>query len=88
MKDYRRFEDEYASNLRVLRAEFSRVHGSANNFAKLQEDALKGLRDDTKQVTLELGLVWHFLHKLQASMDSVTISIKVKIEQPGPSDCP
>ena len=35
LKDYRRFEDEYASNLGVLRAEFGRAHGSADNFAKL-----------------------------------------------------
>ena len=48
LEDYRRFEDEYASNLRVLRAKFGRVHGSVDNFAKLQANALKGLRDDTK----------------------------------------
>ena len=88
LEDCRRFEDEYASNLGVLRAKFGRIHGSVDNFAKLQADALKGLRNDTKQVTSELGLVWHFLHKLQASLDSLTTSIKVKIEQPGPSDCP
>ena len=88
LKDCRWFEVEYASNLRVLRAEFGRVHGSANNFAKLQADALKGLRDDTKQVTSDIGLVWHFLHNLQVSVDNLKMSIQVKIEQPGPFDCP
>ena len=48
LEDCRRFEDEYASNLGILRVEFSRVRGSADNFAKLQADALQGLRDDTK----------------------------------------
>ena len=48
LEDCKRFEDEYASNLGVLRAEFGRVHGLADNFAKLQADAPKGLRDDTK----------------------------------------
>ena len=86
MKDCRWFKDEYAFNLGVLRDEFGRVCGSVDNFAKLQVDALKGLRDDTKQVISELGLVWHFLHKLQASVDSLTTSIKVKIEQPGSSN--
>ena len=57
MEDCRWFEDEYASNLGVLRVKFDKVHGSADNFAKLQADALKGLRDDTKQVTSKMGLV-------------------------------
>ena len=48
LKDYRRFEDEYASNLGILRAKFGGARGLVDNFAKLQADALKGLRDDTK----------------------------------------
>ena len=88
MEDYRRFEDEYASNLGVLRAEFGRVRRSVDNFVKLQADALKGLRDDTKQVISKMGLVWHFLHNLQVSMDNLKTSIQVKIEQPGPSNYP
>ena len=43
LEDCRRFEDEYASNLGILRGEFRRLQGSAENFTKLQEDALKGL---------------------------------------------
>ena len=35
LEDCKWFEDEYASNLRVLRAEFGRAHGSADNFVKL-----------------------------------------------------
>ena len=88
MKDCRQFEDEYASNLGVLRVEFGRAHGSIDNFAKLQADALKGLRDDTKQVTSKMELIWHFIHNLQTSVDNLTTSIKVKIEQLGPSYCP
>ena len=34
LKDYKRFEDEYATNLGILRAEFERVCGLADNFAK------------------------------------------------------
>ena len=88
LEDCRRFEDEYASNLGILRAEFCRVHGSADNFAKLQPDALQGLWDDTKQVRSKMKLVWHFLNNLQASMGNLKTSIQVKIEQPGPSNYP
>ena len=35
LEDCRWFEDEYASNLRVLRPKFGRVHRSVDNFAKL-----------------------------------------------------
>ena len=62
LEDCRRYEDKYATNLSILCAEFGRVRGSADNFAKLQVDALKGLREDTKQVTSKMELVWHFLH--------------------------
>ena len=88
LKDCRRFEDEYSSNLRILRAKFGRVRGSADNFAKLQADTLKGLRDDTKQITSEMKLVWHFICNLQIPMDKLIISIKVKIKPPDPSDYP
>ena len=88
LEDCRWFEDEYAFNLEVLRVEFDRVHGSVDNFAKLQADALKELRDDTKQVTSKMKLVWHFIRNLQTSVDNLTTSIKVKIEQPGSSDYP
>ena len=35
LKNCRRYEDEYATNLGILRAEFGRVRDSADNFAKL-----------------------------------------------------
>ena len=86
LKDCRRFEDKYASNLEILRAKFGRAHGLTDNFAELQAYALKGLRDDTKQVTSEMELVWHFLNNLQVSMDNLKTSIQVNIKQPGSSD--
>ena len=46
LEDCRRFEDEYAANLGTLRGEFGRMRGTANNFTKLQADALKELRED------------------------------------------
>ena len=68
LEDCRRYEDEYATNLRILHAEFGRVYSSVDNFTKLQADALKGLRKDTKQVYSELSLVWHFLQKILTSV--------------------
>ena len=43
LKDCRRFEDEYASGLGILQAEFGRLYSSAKNFSKLQANALKVL---------------------------------------------
>ena len=57
LKDCRRFEDEYAFNLGILRTEFGRIHGSTENFTKLQADALKELREDSKQITSKMGYV-------------------------------
>ena len=51
-------------------------------------DALKELREDTKQVTSKMELVWHFLHNLQTSVDNLRCSIKVKTEQAEPSEPP
>ena len=61
LEDCRRFEDEYASNLGTLRGEFGRMRGAAENFTKLQADALKELREDSKHLTSEVGQIWHFL---------------------------
>ena len=61
LKDCRRFEDEYASNLGTLRGEFGRMRGAADNFTKLQADALKELREDSKHLTSEVNQIWHFL---------------------------
>ena len=70
LEDCRRYEDEYATNLGILHAEFGRVRGSTDNFAKLQANALKGLWKDTKQVTSELELVWHFLQRIMSIVQS------------------
>ena len=51
LEDCRRFEDEYAANLGTLRGEFGRMRGAADNFTKLQADALKELREDSKHLT-------------------------------------
>ena len=40
LEDCRWFEDKNASNLGVVKVKFGRVRGSADNFAKLQADAL------------------------------------------------
>ena len=88
LEDCRRYEDEYTTNLGILRAEFRRVRGSTDKFAKLQADALKGLREDTKQVTSEMELVWHFLRNLRTSVESLTSSFKVKTEWPEPLEPP
>ena len=57
LEDCRRFEDEYASNLDTLREEFGRMRGSAENFTKLQVDALKELREDSKHLTSEVSQI-------------------------------
>ena len=82
LKDCRRFEDEYASNLGILRAKFGRVHGSAENFTKLQANALKKLHEDSKQITSEMGHVWQFLQAIQTFVQKLTNSIHVKQEPP------
>ena len=61
LEDCRRFEDEYASNLGTLRGEFGRTRGAADNFTKLQADAIKELREDSKNLTSEVSQIWHFL---------------------------
>ena len=82
LEDCRRFEDEYASNLGTLREEFGRMRGSAENFTKLQADALKELREDSKHLTSEVGQIWHFLQALLTKINELSPPIKVKQEQP------
>ena len=64
LEDCKRFEDEYASGLEILRAKFSRLRGSAENFTKLQENTLKALQEDTKTMQSKLNSVWLFLNRL------------------------
>ena len=82
LEDCRRFEDEYAKNLGTLRGEFGRMRGSADNFTKLQADALKELRDDTKTLTSEVSQMWHFLQALLTKVDKLTPQVIVKQEPP------
>ena len=82
LEDCRRFEDEYASNLGTLRGEFGRMRGSAENFSKLQADALKELREDSKHLTSEVGQIWHFLQALLTKVNELSPPIRVKQEQP------
>ena len=78
----RRFEDEYAKNLGTLRGEFGRMRGSADNFIKLQADALKELREDSKNLTSEVSQMWHFLQALLTKVDKLNPQIVVKQEPP------
>ena len=82
LEDCRRFEDEYAKNLGTLRGEFGRMRGSADNFTKLQADALKELREDSKNLTSEVSQMWHFLQALLTKVDKLTPQIVVKQEPP------
>ena len=82
LEDCRRFEDEYATNLGTLRGEFGRMRGAADNFTKLQADALKELREDSKHLTSEVGQIWHFLQALLTKVDNLTPQVKVKQEPP------
>ena len=82
LKDLWRFEDEYASNLGTLRGKFGRMRGSAENFTKLQADALKELREDSKHLTSDVGQIWHFLQALLTKVNDLTPQIKVKQEPP------
>ena len=82
LEDCRRFEDEYAKNLGTLRGEFGRMRGSADNFTKLQADALKELREDSKNLTSEVSQMWHFLQALLTKVDKLTPQIIVKQEPP------
>ena len=82
LEDCRRFEDEYASNLETLRVEFGRMRGAADNFTKLQADALKELREDSKHLTSEVSQIWHFLQALLTKVNDLTPQIKVKQEPP------
>ena len=81
-EDYRRFKDEYATNLGTLRREFGRMRGAADNFTKLQADALKELREDSKHLTSEVGQIWHFLQALLTKVDNLTPQVRVKQEPP------
>ena len=63
LEDYRRYEDEYATNLGILHAEFGRVRGSADNFAKLQADALKDYGKILNKALLNLDLFGTFSNK-------------------------
>ena len=82
LEDCRRFEDEYASNLGTLRKEFGRMRGAADNFTKLQADALKELREDSKHLTSEVSQIWHFLQALLTKVNDLTPQVKVKQEPP------
>ena len=82
LEDCRRFEDEYAANLGTLRREFGRMRGAADNFTKLQADALKELREDSKHLTSEVGQIWHFLQALLTKVDNLTPQVRVKQEPP------
>ena len=82
LEDCRRFEDEYAKNLDTLRGEFGRMRGSADHFTKLQADALKELRDDSKHLTSEVSQIWHFLPALLTKVNELTPQVKVKQEPP------
>ena len=82
LEDCRRFEDEYAKNLGTLRGEFGRMRGSADNFTKLQADALKELREDSKTLTSEISQMWHFLQALLTKVDKLTPQVIVKQEPP------
>ena len=82
LKDCRQFEDEYASNLGTLRGEFGRMRGSAENFTKLQADALKELREDSKHLTSEVSQIWQFLQALLTKVNELNPTIKVKQEPP------
>ena len=82
LEDCRRFKDEYATNLGTLRGEFGRMRGAADNFTKLQADALKELREDSKHLTSEVSQIWHFLQALLTKVNDLTPQIKVKQEPP------
>ena len=82
LEDCRRFEDEYATNLGTLRGEFGRMRGAADNFTKLQADALKELREDSKHLTSEVSQIWHFLQALLTKVDNLTPQVRVKQEPP------
>ena len=82
LEDCRRFEDEYAANLGTLRGEFGRMRGAADNFTKLQADALKELREDSKHLTSEVSQIWHFLQALLTKVNDLTPQVKVKQEPP------
>ena len=82
LEDCRRFKDEYATNLGTLRGEFERMRGVADNFTKLQADALKELREDSKHLTSEVSQIWHFLQALLTKVNDLTPQIRVKQEPP------
>ena len=66
----------------TLRDEFGRMRGAADNFTKLQADALKELREDSKHLTSEVSQIWHFLQALLTKVNDLTPQIKVKQEPP------
>ena len=82
LEDCRRFEDEYASNLGTLRGEFGRMRGAADNFTKLQADALKELREDSKHLTSKVSQIWYFLQALLTKVNELTPQVKIKQEPP------
>ena len=58
------------------------MRGAADNFTKLQADALKELREDSKHLTSEVGQIWHFLQALLTKVDNLTPHVRVKQEPP------
>ena len=56
------------SGLRILRAEFGRLRGSAEAFANVQAKDLLALQEATKTVQSELNSVWYFLNRLSVTL--------------------
>ena len=58
------------------------MRGTADNFTKLQADALKELREDSKHLTYEVSQIWHFLQALLTKVDKLSPQVQVKQEPP------